>query len=506
MYFIIAYSALPHGSLSDRLLFSPQNQKSPLLQDFLAQARFNYTLSRHDLDLETAPARNAEIVFYPVTAVQRTTPPSAAPRRLELPEGEDAEYDLVGDMDLFPGAVSLPQKGPMWAYGVNKEMEQAFSSASSPGPSGVDSSPFFNELLFHDENNSSFFTAATNTIDSALGGKPQPDDTAEDEQDDPRRIINSFLNSDVEDAWTPLPNNIPSDLPPILTPGLPNTIPEDHNFMFGEYQLLGEGETVTPPENVTARLPEPATLPPPTLPPQEDPFSLNELDWSLPPPPKQPRNHGTYQPTFHDDDGPTAIESPVPSPVSFVSDLGSVHSPASVAGGGVSVVWNSDGSQTIDVENTVQLKVPKSHQPSVSLDRDKLIDMPVEEFNVLLQASLLPESGVAFMKEWRRKGKNKKAAQIARKRKRDEMGGLEGEVQSLKETASVKEEERAGLLQQLKEWRRKCEGLEDQLLVRYSQERGTSYSRDSHRLFLMGSPSAGKLHAFVVPCVAATAQ
>lgn len=456
--------------------------------------------------METAQARNAEIVCYPVTAVHRAAPPSAAPRRLELPEGEDVEYDLVGDMDLFQGAVALPQKGPMWAFGVNKEAEQAFSSASSPGPSGMDSSAFFNESLFHEENNNSFFSAAINTIDSALGGKPRADDAADDEQDDPRRIINSFLNSDVEDAWTPLPNNVPSDLPPLFTPSLPNTIPEDHNFMFEEYQLPGEEETVTSPENETARLPEPATLPPAALPPPEDPFSLNELDWSLPPPPKQPRSHGTYQRTVHCDDGPSAFDSPVASPVSLDSDFGSVHSPASMAGGGVSVVWNSDGSQTVDVENTVQLKVPKPHEPSVTLDRDKLIDMPVEEFNVLLQASSLPDSGVAFMKEWRRKGKNKKAAQIARKRKRDEMGGLEGEVQLLKETATDKEEERAGLLQQLREWRRKCEGMEDQLLARYSQERGTSYSRDSHRLFLMGSPSAGKLHAFVVPCVAATAQ
>lgn len=442
-------------------------------------------------------------------AVERL--PVGTPRRLELPEEEEDEYDLVGDQ--FLGAVALPQKSPMWAFGLNKEADLASSSASTPGPSGVDSSVFFNEPMFHDENNSSFFSAAINTIDSAWR-KPGASEATDDEQDDPSRIINSFLNSDVEDAWTPLPNNVSSDLPPVLTPGLPNTIPGDHSFVFEDYQLLGEGEPH--PERVTARLPEPATLPHATLPPPEDPFSfpppedpfsLNELDCSLPPPPKQPRREGSHQRgAFHMDSGPSLFHSPVASPVSLVSDLGSANSPASVTGGGVSVVLNSDGSQTIDVENTVQLKVPKPHEPSVTLDRDKLIDMPVEEFNLLLQMSALSESGVAFMKEWRRKGKNKKAAQIARKRKRDEMGGLEGEVQLLKETATAKEEEKAVLLRQLMEWKKKCEGLEDQLLARYSHERGTSYSRDSHRLFLMGSQSVGKLHAFVVPSVAAAAQ
>lgn len=502
---ISARSVLPHRSsqyLTDTLS-SPQNQKSPLLQDFLAQAHLNYTLSRHDS--EPALARNADIIFYPVTAVQHAVDrlPLNAPRRLELPEGEDVEYDLVGDMDHFLGAVALPQKSPMWAFEVNKEAELASSSASTPRPSGVDSSVFFSESMFHGENNGNFFSDAINTIDSAWG-KSGTSDTTGDEQDDPSRIINSFLNSDVEDAWTPLPNNVPSDLPPVLTPGLPNTIPGDQSFMFGDYQLLGEGDP--PPEHVTARLPEPATPPHAPLPPPEDPFSLSELDCSLPPPPKQPRCEGAHQHAFLMDSGPALFQSPVASPVSLVSDLGSAHSPASTAGGGVSVVWNSDGSQTVDVENTVQLKVPRPHEPSVTLDRDKLIDMPVEEFNVLLQASSLSESGVAFMKEWRRKGKNKKAAQIARKRKRDEMGGLEGEVQLLKEAATAKEEERAVLLQQLRECKRKCEVLEDQLLARYSHERGTSYSRESHRLFLMGSQSAGKLHAFVMPYVAAAAQ
>ena len=441
-----------------------------------------------------------------MTAVQRTAVdrlPLDTPRQLELPEEVEAEYDLVGDMDQFLGAVALPQKSPMWALELNKEAEQASSSASTPRPSGVDSSYFFNESMFPTENNGNFFSAPTNTIDSAWG-EPGTSDAIDDEQDDPRRIINSFLNSDVEDAWTPLPNNVPSDLPPVLTPGLPNTIPGDHSFVFEDYQLLGEGQA--PPEHETIRLPDSATPPLVTPAPAEDPFSLNELDCSLPPPPKQPRHEGSLQHASHMDSGPNLFNSPVASPVSLVSDLGSAHSPASTAGGGVSVVWNSDGSQTVDVENTVQLKVPRPHEPSVSLDRDKLIDMPVEEFNVLLQVSCLSESGVAYMKEWRRKGKNKKAAQIARKRKRDEMGDLEGEVQLLKEAALDKEEERAGLVRQLMEWKKKCEGLEDQLLARYSHERGTSYSRDSHRLFLMGSQAAGKLHAFVVPCVAAAAQ
>ena len=64
--------------------------------------------------------------------------------------------------------------------------------------------------------------------------------------------------------------------------------------------------------------------------------------------------------------------------------------------------------------------------------KNRLVAMPVEEFNSMLEQSNLSEIEVAFMKEWRRRGKNKTAAQLARKRRREDMSELDIEVDQLK--------------------------------------------------------------------------
>ena len=76
---------------------------------------------------------------------------------------------------------------------------------------------------------------------------------------------------------------------------------------------------------------------------------------------------------------------------------------------------------------------PNIQSQKYPITRDTLITIPVEEFNQLLEQAELTEIEVAFMKEWRRRGKNKAAAQVARKRKREEVSDLDREVQDMRQ-------------------------------------------------------------------------
>ena len=106
--------------------------------------------------------------------------------------------------------------------------------------------------------------------------------------------------------------------------------------------------------------------------------------------------------------------------------------------------------------------------------------MPVEEFNRLLDTTSLNDIEVAFMKEWRRRGKNKTAAMIARKRKRDELGDLDIEVEQLRK-------QKAGLKSKFEQLRSEIAGLkersraaEEKVYQRYSRQSGVRVSRGSH--------------------------
>lgn len=119
------------------------------------------------------------------------------------------------------------------------------------------------------------------------------------------------------------------------------------------------------------------------------------------------------------------------------------------------------------------------------ITRDKLITIPVEEFNQLLDEAKLSEIEVAFMKEWRRRGKNKAAAQVARKRKREEVCGLDEEVEKMRQQ-KVELEKRCGQLQSLiKSFRERSKAAEDKLFQNQSQRLMETVSRDTHLIHVV---------------------
>lgn len=81
----------------------------------------------------------------------------------------------------------------------------------------------------------------------------------------------------------------------------------------------------------------------------------------------------------------------------------------------------------------VQRKMPK-------MTVAKLVKMPPDSFNTILDKCNLDELSIINMKEWRRRKKNKNAASIARKKKREVLEGLEaGKGDLVEELAKLQE-------------------------------------------------------------------
>lgn len=133
----------------------------------------------------------------------------------------------------------------------------------------------------------------------------------------------------------------------------------------------------------------------------------------------------------------------------------------------------------------VKLTVPGQPNLSVTLERDKLLSMPADRFNHLLDRSGLSENDVAYMKEWRRKGKNKVAAQQARKRKREEVDEMAAEVNKLKEELAMLREERQSLQVELEHYPRECRRLEHVILTNYRDQHDRNVTPDTHRIVLL---------------------
>ena len=131
-----------------------------------------------------------------------------------------------------------------------------------------------------------------------------------------------------------------------------------------------------------------------------------------------------------------------------------------------------------------KLLAPQPGAQNKPVSRDKLVSMPVEEFNQLLEQACLSEIEVAFMKEWRRRGKNKAAAQIARKRKREEVTDLEGEVKALRKRKAELNKKYDRLRSQIASLKKRSMAAEDRVYRQQTKLTGKAVSRDTHLIHL----------------------
>lgn len=110
------------------------------------------------------------------------------------------------------------------------------------------------------------------------------------------------------------------------------------------------------------------------------------------------------------------------------------------------------------------LKVPFSNE--------LIINLPVEEFNDLLSSFQLDEEQLTLIKDIRRRGKNKVAAQNCRKRKMDVLLGLNDEVSGLMRSRSRLLREKQEALRNLQEMKHRLKMLYQEVFSRVRDGEG----------------------------------
>lgn len=134
----------------------------------------------------------------------------------------------------------------------------------------------------------------------------------------------------------------------------------------------------------------------------------------------------------------------------------------------------SDTRLSRDEQRAKALKIPLS----VSM----IINLPVDDFKELLSKHHLNDAQMSLVQDIRRRGKNKVAAQNCRKRKMENIVGLEGELDSLKEEKEHLLSEKVQNAVSLKEMKRQLNSLYLEVFSKLRDEKGNSYSPSEYSL------------------------
>ncbi|XP_077584766.1 nuclear factor erythroid 2-related factor 2a [Stigmatopora nigra] len=128
----------------------------------------------------------------------------------------------------------------------------------------------------------------------------------------------------------------------------------------------------------------------------------------------------------------------------------------------------SDLRLSRDQQRAKALKIPFSV--------DMIINLPVDDYNELISKNELNESQLALVRDIRRRGKNKVAAQNCRKRKMENIVGLESDLDSLKEEKVRLVGEKSRNVSRLREMKRKLNTLYLEVFSMLKDEDGNSIS------------------------------
>lgn len=127
-----------------------------------------------------------------------------------------------------------------------------------------------------------------------------------------------------------------------------------------------------------------------------------------------------------------------------------------------------------DEQRARAMKIPFSN--------DKIINLPVEEFNELLTKYQLSEAQLCLVRDIRRRGKNKMAAQNCRKRKLDTILNLEQEVKHLNRERSSQLREKGENLRSLQRMKQEVENLYQEVFSQLRDQEGRPYSPQRYAL------------------------
>ncbi|XP_016412650.1 endoplasmic reticulum membrane sensor NFE2L1b [Sinocyclocheilus rhinocerous] len=118
----------------------------------------------------------------------------------------------------------------------------------------------------------------------------------------------------------------------------------------------------------------------------------------------------------------------------------------------------------------------------IPFSNDKIINLPVEEFNELLAKQHLNEDQLSLIRDIRRRGKNKMAAQNCRKRKLDTILKLEEGVQDLQREKAQLLKEKMEYCKCIRQTKQKVQSLSQELFAQLRDEEGRPYSASEYFL------------------------
>lgn len=134
----------------------------------------------------------------------------------------------------------------------------------------------------------------------------------------------------------------------------------------------------------------------------------------------------------------------------------------------------SDARLSRDETRAKALKIP--------LSVDMIINLPVDDFNELMSKHQLSEAQLALVRDIRRRGKNKVAAQNCRKRKMENIVGLEGELDALREERQRLLAEKRRNAAALRQMKRQLSGLYMEVFAALRDENGQAFSPAEYSL------------------------
>ncbi|XP_045071737.1 endoplasmic reticulum membrane sensor NFE2L1 isoform X1 [Coregonus clupeaformis] len=108
----------------------------------------------------------------------------------------------------------------------------------------------------------------------------------------------------------------------------------------------------------------------------------------------------------------------------------------------------------------------------IPFSNDLIVNLPVEEFNELLTKHRLSEAQLNLIRDIRRRGKNKMAAQNCRRRKLDVLFGLEEGVEGLCRHKARLLKEKAENLRSVREMKQRLSSLYQEVFSRLRDEQG----------------------------------
>lgn len=118
----------------------------------------------------------------------------------------------------------------------------------------------------------------------------------------------------------------------------------------------------------------------------------------------------------------------------------------------------------------------------IPFSNELIVHLPVEDFNDLLSSYRLTDEQLALVRDIRRRGKNKVAAQNCRKRKLDMLLGLEKEVSDLRHHFSQLLREKREALRNMQEMKHRLRALHEEVFSQLRDAEGRLLNATEHVL------------------------